>query len=64
MKAVDDNAEFEAFAAVHRRAVWDEVLASERKRSGKSDWGPSSCIEGLAFQSQVGKMLRERFVAA
>ncbi len=28
MKSVDDEAEFEGFAAIHKRRVWDEVLAT------------------------------------
>jgi hypothetical protein len=63
MKTAEEQAEFEAFAAVHRRAVWDEVLAPERKRRGQPDWRPTSFMEGLAFQSQVNKMLREQFKA-
>src|SRR6516165_1068521 len=32
MKEAEEEAEFEAFAAVHQKAVWDKVLAPERER--------------------------------
>jgi hypothetical protein len=63
MKTAEDQAKFEAFAAVHGRAVWDELLAPERKRRRQPDWRPTSFMEGLALQSQVSKILRERFIA-
>ena len=63
MKKTEDQEEFETFAAVHRRAVWDAVLAPERKRRGQPDWRPSSFMEGLAFQSQVSKILHEQLKA-
>jgi hypothetical protein len=64
MKKAEEEAEFEAFAAVHQMTVWDEVLAPERKRRGQPDWRPSTCMEGLAFQSRVSKILREQFKVA
>jgi len=64
MKTVEGRVEFEAFAAIHRRAVWDEVLSPERERRKQPDWRPTSFMEGLAFQSQVSKILRERFKVA
>jgi hypothetical protein len=64
MKTAEDQAEFEAFAAAHQRAVWDEVLAPERKRRGQPDWRPSSLMEVLAFQSRVNKILYGRFKVA
>jgi hypothetical protein len=63
MKTAEQQANFEAFAAVHGRAAWDEVLSPERKKRGEPDWRPTSFMEGLAFQSQVRKILRERFKA-
>jgi hypothetical protein len=57
MKTAEQQAEFEAFAAVHGRAAWDDVLAPERKRRGQPDWKPSSFMEGLAFQSRVNRVL-------
>jgi hypothetical protein len=64
MKKAEEEAEFEAFAVVHRRAVWDEVLAPERKRRGQPEWRPSSFMEGLVFQSQINKVLHEQFTVA
>ena len=63
MRAADDLAEFERFAAHHREAVWDEVLAPVREAKRDPHWRPSRLMEGLAFQAQVSKVLRERFVA-
>jgi hypothetical protein len=63
MKTAEEEAKFEAFTAVHEGAVWDEVLAPERERRGQPDWRPSSFMEGLAFQSQVNRVLHERFNA-
>jgi hypothetical protein len=54
----------EAFAAIHRRVVWDDVLAPERKRRRQPDWQPSSFMEGLVFQSRVNKILHEQFKVA
>jgi hypothetical protein len=64
MKPAEEQAKFEAYAAVHQRAVWDEVLSPERKRRGQLDWRPSSFMEGLAIQSQVSKILHEQFKVA
>ena len=64
MKTAEDQAKFEAFAAVHQTAVWDEVLLPECKRRGQPNWRPSSFMEGLAFQSQVNKVLHDQFKVA
>ena len=64
MKMVEDAAEFEQFADRHRQAVLEEVLAPVREARGEPDWRPTRLMEGLAFQAQVGKILRERFEAA
>jgi hypothetical protein len=61
MKNVDDAAEFEEFADLHRQAVWEEVLAPVREARGEPNWRPTRSMEGLAFQSRVSKILRERF---
>jgi hypothetical protein len=61
MKEAADGAEFEAFAAVHKRAVWDEVLRPVRVAKGDSNWRPTSFMQGLAFQAKVSKVLHERF---
>ena len=64
MKQVTDAMAFEEFADRHRQAVWEEVLAPMREARGDPHWRPSRLMEGLAFQAQVGKILRERFKVA
>jgi hypothetical protein len=61
MKEVAIAAKFEIFANSHRGAVWDEVLATKREASGEPNWYPSSWMEGMAFQSEVSRILRQRF---
>jgi hypothetical protein len=61
MKEVADAAKFEAFANAHRAAVWDEVLGAKRQASGEPNWYPSGWMQGLAFQSEVSRILRQRF---
>jgi hypothetical protein len=60
MKQAADAVEFEEFAAMHRQAVWDEVLAPGREARGE-DWRPQGLMQGLAFQAQVSNILRKRF---
>jgi hypothetical protein len=62
MKEVADATDFQALSAVHRQAVWDEVLAPERKRRGQPDWRPWSFLEGLGYQAQVSRILRARLL--
>jgi hypothetical protein len=61
MKQVTDAMAFEEFAAVHRQAIWEEVLAPVREARGEPNYRPTRLMEGLAFQAQVGKLLREWF---
>jgi hypothetical protein len=61
MKMVEDAMAFEAFADRHGESVWEEVLAPARRYP---HWRPSRLMEGLAFQAQIGKILRERFKVA
>jgi|ERR1700730_6288358 len=61
MKQVADAAAFEEFTERHRQAVWNEVLGPVRETRGEPNWYPSRLMEGLAFQAQVGKIMRERF---
>jgi hypothetical protein len=61
MKQVTDAMAFEEFADRHRQSVWEEVLAPVREARGEPNWRPIRWMEGLAFQAQVGKSLRERF---
>ena len=63
MKQQEDLVEFERFGAAHREAVWNEVLKPRREAKGNSNWRPT-CLEGMYYQSQVYKILRERFYAA
>ena len=55
---------FEEFADRHGQSVWEEVLAPVREARGEPNWSPTRLMEGLAFQAQVGKILRERFEIA
>jgi hypothetical protein len=61
MKEVSDAAKFEAIADAHRSAVWDEVLTIKRQARGEKNWHPSGWMQGLAFQSEVSRILRQRF---
>jgi hypothetical protein len=61
MKQLTDAMAFEEFAGRHRQAVWNEVLGPMRAARGEPNYRPTRLMEGLAFQAQVGKILRERF---
>jgi hypothetical protein len=61
MKEADDAVAFEAFTDANRGAVWDEVLATMREARGEPNWHPSGWMEGIAFQSAVSRILRQRF---
>ena len=61
MKEADDDTEFEAFADVHRGAVWDEVLATRREARGEPNWHPLGWMGGLALQAEISSALRQRF---
>jgi hypothetical protein len=61
IKQVADAAAFEAFADRHRQSVWEEVLAPVRQTRGEPNWYPTGFMEGLAFQAQVSRILREQF---
>jgi len=63
MKEVAVAARFEAFANAHRATVWDEVLATKREERGEPNWHPSGWMEGMGFQSEVSRILRQRFNA-
>jgi hypothetical protein len=64
MKQITDAMAFEQFADQHRQAVWDEVLGPVRETRGEPNWRPNGLMEGLAFQAQVSRILRERFKVA
>ena len=61
MKEAADAAAFEAFADANRGTVWDEVLATMREARGEPNWHPSGWMEAMAFQSEVSRVLRQRF---
>ena len=64
MKEAADAAAFEAFADANRDTVWDEVLATKRQGRGEPNWHPSGWMEGMAFQPEVSRILRQRFDAS
>jgi hypothetical protein len=64
MKQVADARKFEEFADRHQQAVCDEVLALARQARGNRQWRPTRLMEGYAFQAQVSRILRERFMGA
>jgi hypothetical protein len=65
MKETDDRQKFwevfGPFAEKHRQAVWDEVL-KPRCELEAPNWRPN-WIEGMAYQGEVFRVLRERFEA-
>jgi hypothetical protein len=62
LKKQEELEEFERFQAAYREAVWQEVLKPRREAEGPN-WRPS-WIEGVAYQTQVNKILWEQFYAA
>ena len=63
MKEATVAAKFEAFANAHRATVWDEVLATKREERGEPNWHPSGWMDGMGFQSEVSRILQQRFNA-
>ena len=63
MKRQEDLEEFERFEAVYGKALWDEVLKERREAEGNPNWRPS-WMEGVSYQSEVYKILREQFCEA
>jgi hypothetical protein len=63
MKTADDLAAFERFAAAHRQAVWDEILAPVREAKADPYWRPMEMMEGLGYQARISDILRERFIS-
>jgi hypothetical protein len=65
MKEEDDSQKFSEafgpFAAEHRQAVWAEVLKPRREALGDPNWKPKYWSEGVGYQSEVFRILRERF---
>jgi hypothetical protein len=63
MKKQEELEEFERFEAVYGKAVWEEVLKARREAEGSPNWWPT-WMEGISYQSEVYKILRQRFYAA
>jgi hypothetical protein len=55
--------EFEQFGAQYQKEVWDAVLRPRREAEGDPNWFPRNWAEGVGYQSDVYKILRERFAA-
>jgi hypothetical protein len=60
MKAVEEEERFNQFAALHLKAVWDEVLKPLRDAKGDPNWIPTS-ITGMGLQTNVFAILRRRY---
>ena len=56
--------EFEQFEAQYQKEVWDAVLRPRREAKGDPNWFPRNWSEGVQYQFDVHKILRERFAAA
>jgi hypothetical protein len=63
MKKQQELEEFDRFEAAYGKAVWEEVLKARREAEGNPNWRPS-WIEGVRYQTEVYKILREQFYAA
>jgi hypothetical protein len=61
IKNVEIAAASEEFADRHGESVWEEVLAPVREGRREPTWRPTGFMEGLGFQAQISKILRERF---
>ncbi len=67
MKEVDDSQKFSEalglFVAKRSQAIWDEVLKPRRDALGDENWKPRCWSEGVGYQREVYRILRERFEA-
>ena len=63
MKEQERLEEFERFQEAYGKVVWEEVLKPRREAEGNPNWVPS-WIEGVRYQTEVYKTLREQFDAA
>ena len=61
MKTMADEKRFGQFAALHRKAVWDEVLNLARDEIDDANWRPTGWIVGMGFQARVDGILRHRY---
>jgi hypothetical protein len=62
IKRQEELEEFERFESAYGKAVWEEVLKARRDAEGPN-WRPT-WMEGISYQTQVNKILWERFYAA
>ena len=62
MKTVEDGERFNQFVALHKKAVWNQVLKSVRDGMGDPNWSPNS-ITGMGIQANVLAILRRRYWA-
>ena len=60
MKTVEDGERFNQFVALHKKAVWNQVLKSVRDGMGDANWSLNS-ITGMAIQANVLAILRRRY---
>ena len=60
MKTVEDGERFNQFVALHKKAVWNQVLKSVRDGMGDPNWSPNS-ITGMGIQAKVFAILRRRY---
>jgi hypothetical protein len=60
MKTVEDGERFNQFVALHKKAVWNQVLKSVRDGMGNPNWSPNS-ITGMGIQASVLAILRRRY---
>jgi hypothetical protein len=63
MKKQEELEEFDRFEAAYGKAVWEEVLKARREAESNPNWRPS-WMEGVRYQTQVNKILRQNFYAA
>jgi hypothetical protein len=67
MKETEDSQKFSddfgRFAAKYSKSVWDEVLKPRREALGDPNWKPKYWSEGVGYQGEVFRILRERFRA-
>jgi hypothetical protein len=56
--------EFEQFEAQYQKEVWDAVLRPRREAEGDPNWFPRNWSEGVQYQFDVHKILRERLAAS
>jgi hypothetical protein len=61
MKTVADEEHFRRFAALHREAVWNDVLKLVCDETGDQNWRPTGWIVGMGFQAKVDGTLRHRY---